>query len=147
MTSHYEILFVEDNLADAQLLLHFFKNKNFPAVFRWINDGAEALDYIFKREKYVGSKRPHVILLDLNLPKVDGREILRQIRVNAETSSIPVIILTTSDHEDDLASCYQQGISSFITKPNNLDAFEALIQRLMFVEFPKIGIGSVSQGA
>lgn len=136
----YEILLVEDNPADAKLLQEVFKLKNFPAVFHWVVNGTDALDYLFKRGKYLRTNRPDAILLDLNVPKIDGREVLRQIHREPSTSSIPVIVLTGSKYEQDIVNCYADQVVSFMPKPSELSDLEEMVQRLIAVEFPRVGI-------
>ena len=114
------ILLVEDNLDDVELTLHAFKKNNIRNVVHVVNDGEEALDFLFRRGKYSNSDRdelPTVILLDLKLPKIDGLEVLRQIRENELTKLIPVVILTSSKEEQDLLKGYTLGVNSYIRKP------------------------------
>ena len=112
MTNHndaVEILLVEDNPTDAELCIRALKRHNFTNRLEWVKDGAEALDFIFARGKYAdrdGSEVPRVILLDLRLPKVDGIEVLRQIKANELTRTIPVVVLTSSKEDRDIVDSY-----------------------------------------
>jgi len=115
-----EILLVEDNEGDVELTLRAFKKARFTNRVHVVNNGAEALDYLFSREKYVGrgpESRFLVILLDLNLPKVSGLEVLRRIKGDKRTSQIPVVVLTVSMHASDIAECRRLGAENYIVKP------------------------------
>ena len=126
-----DIVLVEDNENDAELALHAFKEARLSNRIRHIHDGAEALDYVFCRNRYAGryiDDRPQVILLDLNLPKVSGIEVLRQIKADDRTKSIHVIVLTVSQHDGDIAQCRKLGADTYIVKPvsfNNLSEVTA----------------------
>lgn len=121
-----EILIVEDNENDAEMALRALKKNNLTNHVLVVPDGEEALDFIFARGKYEyrkDYKRPRMILLDLKLPKVDGMEVLRAMKENAETRIIPVIILTSSREECDLLDSYRLGVNSYIVKPVDFDKF------------------------
>jgi len=126
-----DIVLVEDNENDAELALHAFREARLSNRIRHIHDGAEALDYVFCRNRYAGryiDDRPQVILLDLNLPKVSGIEVLRQIKADDRTKSIHVIVLTVSQHDGDIAQCRKLGADTYIVKPvsfNNLSEVTA----------------------
>jgi len=128
-----EILLVEDNPHEAALTIRSLKKHNLANKLLHIDDGAEALDYIFSKGKYAGNKaifKPSLILLDLKLPKVDGLEILRQLKANERTSTIPVVILTSSKEENDIITSYQLGINSYIVKPVNFESFTKAVAEL-----------------
>ncbi len=130
-----EILLVEDNPTDAELALRALKKNNFASKLMWVKDGAEALDFIFCTGVYSGRKVqdvPKVILLDLQLPKVHGLEVLRRIKEDARTKTIPVVVLTSSKEECDIWNAYQQGANSYISKPVEFDAFHKVIAKLGF---------------
>ena len=115
-----DILLVEDSADDVELTLHAFKRARFANRVHVVRDGAEALDYIFSKGKYAAQQsleRPHVVLLDLKLPKVSGLEVLRCMKADKQTSKIPVIILTVSDDSHDITECRRLGAENYIVKP------------------------------
>ena len=128
-----EILLVEDNPNDVELTLHALKKNNLTNCIHVVRDGAEALDYLFGSGTYAGrdmNYRPKVILLDLKLPKVDGMEVLRQIKADARTRSIPVVVLTSSREERDIVESYRLGVNSYITKPVDFEQFTEAVRQL-----------------
>ncbi len=121
-----EILLVEDNPADVELALRALKKNKIANKVEVVNDGEEALDFIFARKGYknrLGAKHPKVILLDLKLPKVNGLEVLAEIKGNPKTRMIPVVVLTSSKEEKDLVDSYELGVNSYIVKPVDFDKF------------------------
>jgi CheY-like chemotaxis protein len=115
-----DILLVEDNIDDVAMTLRAFKKARFMNHIHVVGDGAEALNYVFCRGKYARRQpqdRPFVILLDLNLPKISGIEVLRQIRKEKRTRQIPTIILTVSQKNDDISECLRLGAMAYIVKP------------------------------
>lgn len=128
-----DILLVEDNDDDVKLTLHAFKKARFTNCVHVINDGAEALDYVFCRGKYAdrsSETRPEVILLDLNLPKVSGLEVLRQLKAEKRTRKIPVVILTVSQSSQDIAECRRLGAETYIVKPVDFQNLSQATPRL-----------------
>ena len=126
-----KILLVEDNPDDVELTLRAVKKHNLANHITVARDGENALDIIFQRGKEsAGGQRPDLILLDLNLPMVDGMEVLRQIKENPKTKVIPVIILTSSKEENDLAESYRMGANSYICKPVNFEKFVGVVMQL-----------------
>lgn len=127
------ILLVEDNPDDEQLCLRAFRKSNLQNEVIVAHDGAEALDYLFGTGAYAGrdpADAPHVILLDLKLPKIDGLEVLRRIRANALTRLLPVVILTTSKEQEDMVRSYALGANSYVRKPVDFNQFVNAIQQL-----------------
>lgn len=121
-----EILLVEDNPYDVELTLHALQKHNLVNRIHVVRDGAEALDFLFCRGAYQSrefSPAPKVILLDLKLPKVDGIEVLRQLRSDERTRVLPVVIMTSSRQERDIVETYELGINSYIVKPVDFDQF------------------------
>jgi len=128
-----EILIVEDNPVDAEMALRAFKKNNLTNQILVVGDGEEAIEFIFAKGKYANREkkiRPRIILLDLKLPKIDGLEVLKIIKENQETKSIPVIILTSSKEESDMVKSYQLGVNSYIVKPVDFDKFVEAIHEL-----------------
>jgi two-component system, response regulator len=125
-TQRVQILLVEDNETDAELCIHALKKENLANDLIWLKDGAEALDFIYCRgmysERNLGDN-PNLILLDLRMPKVDGIEVLKELKGDERTKSIPVIVLTSSTESPDLKECYRLGANSFVSKPVEFDAF------------------------
>ena len=128
-----EILLVEDNPTDAELCIRALKKSNLANKLVWVKDGAEALDFIFAAGAYSGRRitnGPKVILLDLRLPKVDGMEVLRRIKNDERTRTIPVVVLTSSREDRDVAESYQLGVNSYISKPVEFDEFAKTVSEL-----------------
>jgi CheY-like chemotaxis protein len=128
-----EIVLVEDDPADAELALHALRNENLGNRIHVLRDGEEALDFVFCRGAFAGrpaNPTPRLILLDLKLPKVDGLEVLRQIKEHPHTRPIPVVILTSSREEQDLVRGYQLGVNSYIQKPVDFEQFRETVKRL-----------------
>jgi CheY-like chemotaxis protein len=128
-----EILLVEDDPDDMELTMHALQAEHLCNHIEVARDGAEALDFLFCRGPYSErdpNSHPKLILLDLKLPKVDGLEVLRQIKENPGTRAIPVVILTSSRQESDMVRGYQLGTNSYIQKPVDFDHFRATIKQL-----------------
>lgn len=127
-----EILLVEDNPNDEMLALLAFKRSNMADHVFVVRDGVEALDYVFRKGDYASrrSANPKVILLDLKLPLIDGIEVLRQIRNDPKTASIPVVMLTTSSEDRDLIETYRLGVNSYIVKPLDFEQFQDVARHL-----------------
>lgn len=128
-----EVLLVEDNPHEAQLALRCLKQFNLGSRLLHIDDGVDALDFIFIRGKYEGTRSSEmlkVVFLDLKLPRIEGLEILRQIKSDERTKTIPVVILTSSGEESDVRTAYQCGANSFIIKPVDFDTFNQTISSI-----------------
>ena len=128
-----EILFVEDNHYEAELTIRALKKHNLANKLKHIDDGEEALDFIFAKGAFAGREQslyPKLIILDLKLPKVDGLEILRKLKANEQTMLIPVVVLTSSKEERDVVESYKLGVNSYIVKPVNFEAFTSAVADL-----------------
>jgi CheY-like chemotaxis protein len=133
MDNEVEILLVEDSPMDAELAIRALKKRNLANHLVWVKDGAEALAFLFGPDGDPGQgvcRYPKVILLDLKLPKVDGHEVLRRIKLDPQAKSIPVIILTSSNEEQDIVHSYAHGVNSYIVKPVNFDNFSETVAKL-----------------
>lgn len=132
-TSEIEILLVEDNEADEELTIHALRANNLANRIHVAHDGEEALDFLFCRGEHAGrdfEKPPRLVLLDLKLPKVDGLEVLRQIKNDPRTKAIPIVILTASGEERDRVEGYQLGVNSYIQKPVDFVQFRQIVMQL-----------------
>lgn len=132
-TTPVEILLVEDNPSDVELALHALAKHNLANRIQVVRDGAEALAFVFCTGAYAEraiENSPKVILLDLKLPKVDGLEVLRQIKADQRTRAIPVVVLTSSREEPDIVESYQLGVNSYIVKPVNFERFTEAVRQL-----------------
>jgi two-component system response regulator len=128
-----EILLVEDNPYDAELTLRALQRKGLANKLITIPDGAEALDFLFGKGKYAGRNpalRPKVIFLDLKLPRASGMEVLAQIKSDARTKMIPVVILSSSQEESDIFKSYNLGVNSYLVKPVDYDKFLQVVEKL-----------------
>lgn len=121
--SPIEILLVEDNPADVRLTMEALKEEKIFNNLNVVNDGVEAMDYLNKKGKYSAAKRPDLILLDLNLPRKDGREVLSEIKGDEKLRVIPVVILTVSKAEEDILKTYNLHANCYISKPLDLTQF------------------------
>jgi CheY-like chemotaxis protein len=128
-----EILLVEDNPADVELTMHALRRNNLANRIHVARDGEEALDFLFCRGPHSTrsfDNPPRMVLLDLKLPKVDGLEVLRQLKGDSRTKAIPVVILTSSKEDRDMVSGYRFGVNSYIQKPVDFTAFRDTIKQL-----------------
>jgi len=125
-----EILLVEDNPGDAELTAEALRQGKVYNQMHVVEDGEAALDFLRHQEQYADVPRPDVILLDLNLPRKDGREVLAEIKADEGLRQIPVIILTTSEAEEDILRAYDLAVNCYITKPVDLDQFIKVVQAI-----------------
>ncbi len=128
-----EILLVEDNPDDTELTLRALRKNNLANRVVQVKDGAAALDFVFARGEFGGrdiANAPKVVILDLKLPKVDGLEVLKEMKSDPRTRAIPVVILTSSTQEKDLLESYQLGANSYIVKPVDFDKFVAAVAEI-----------------
>ena len=130
-----DILLVEDNSRDAELAIHALRKKNLANHLFHVEDGVDALDYMFGRGKYAEhrpNQLPTVILLYLKLPKVDGLEVLRELRADERTKTIPIVIVTSSGQDPDIKAAYELGANSYVVKPVDFEAFFEAMTTLGF---------------
>ncbi|HVS91665.1 MAG TPA: response regulator [Mucilaginibacter sp.] len=128
-----EILLVEDNPHDAEMTIRALKKVNLANKLIHVKDGAEALDFIFSKGAYSERNiddKPKVILLDIKMPKVDGIEVLRQLKSDEKTRSIPVVIMTSSKEEQDIITSYNIGVNSYVVKPVDFEGFAKAVSQL-----------------
>jgi two-component system response regulator len=129
-----EILLVEDNPLDAELTIRALKKGGLANKLLWLKDGEQALDYLFRRGAYADRDDilPRLVLLDLKMPRVDGIEVLRTIKQEERTRRIPVVIMTSSQEEKDVAQSYDLGVNSYVVKPVDFSAFADLARQAGF---------------
>jgi two-component system response regulator len=127
-----KILLIEDNPADAEMTLRALKRHRLINSVEWLQDGAEAIDYMLRRGKYAGrtNGNPQLILLDLKMPKLDGIDVLRTLKADPTTQRIPVVMLTSSNEENDIARSYELGVNSYVVKPLEFDKFVEAVSQL-----------------
>ncbi|WP_114416727.1 response regulator [Marinospirillum perlucidum] len=125
-----QVLLVEDEPADAHLVRLAFRESQLDIQMDQVVDGLDALAYLKKDPPYEQAATPGLILLDLNMPRMNGREFLAEVKKDAGLKRLPVVVLTTSDAEQDIESCYESGASGFITKPIDIDQFIHVIKSL-----------------
>ncbi len=123
-----EILLVEDNPADVRLTKEAFKDAKVFNHMHAVHDGEEAMAFLQRAGKYANAPRPDLILLDLNLPKKDGREVLGEIKKDLDLKRIPVVVLTTSDDEKDILKAYNLHVNAYIKKPVDLEQFMRIVE-------------------
>ena len=129
-----EILLVEDNPLDAELAMRGLKEDKIASNITWVKDGQQALDYLFRAGAYAGRDdiEPRLILLDLKMPRVDGIEVLKAIKVDERTRRIPVVIMTSSQEESDVVKSYDLGANSYVVKPIDFDALARVARQAGF---------------
>jgi two-component system, response regulator len=132
-TNTSEILLVEDNPSDATLTIIALKDAKVGDTIRHLKDGNEALEYIFATGAYAKRKiknTPGMILLDLKMPRVDGKEVLQKLKVDDRTKNIPIIVFTSSQEDRDVNDCYHLGVNSYVVKPVEFNKFEEVIKEI-----------------
>ena len=133
MIHEVEVLLVEDNASDAEMTIRALKKNNLANRLLHLKDGAQALDFIFAEGEYADRQikhTPKVILLDLKMPKVNGKEVLQKIKSDARTRKIPVVVLTSSREDPDIKDCYDLGVNGYVVKPVEFDQFHKAISDL-----------------
>ncbi|WP_336360151.1 response regulator [Haladaptatus sp. ZSTT2] len=141
-TRPIDILLVEDNPGDVRLTEEAFNEGKINNELHVVTDGVEALDFLYRRGEYESAIRPQLILLDLNLPKIDGLEVLEQLKSDAKLKHIPIVVLTSSAAEADIVKSYELHTNAYLTKPINPDEFISLVQTFEqfwfeFVQLPR----------
>jgi two-component system response regulator len=128
---HYvDVLSVEDNPADQILLRELLKKCQVECRLHFVKNGVEALDYLFRRGKFRSAARPDIILLDLNMPKKDGKAVLKEIKETPDLKAIPVLVLTTSSRKSDINATYKLHANTYMTKPVDLTKYESLLRAI-----------------
>jgi len=125
-----EILMVEDNPGDVRLTREALKGAKVWAQVHVVEDGVAALDYLYRRPPYESALRPDLILLDLNLPRMDGREVLAKVKSDPKLKLIPIVVLTTSQAEEDVLRAYDLNANCYVTKPVDLHQFNRIVQMI-----------------
>ncbi|MGH8749378.1 MAG: response regulator [Burkholderiales bacterium] len=128
-----EILLVEDTPADAEMTLRALRRNNLANRVHWVKDGAVALDFMFRTGDYAGrnqNQTPKLIMLDIKMPKVDGIEVLRRLKVDEATRQVPVVVMTSSNEERDVLESYRLGVNSYIVKPVQFEAFLETVAKI-----------------
>jgi len=128
-----EILLVEDNPSDAEMTLRALRRNHLANNVHWVKDGAEALDFMFCTGAYAArdpAGTPRLVMLDIKMPKVDGIEVLRRLKQDAHTRTVPVVVMTSSNEEQDVVESYRLGVNSYIVKPVQFDAFHDIVAKI-----------------
>jgi CheY-like chemotaxis protein len=128
-----EILLIEDSLEDAELTIRVLKEQNLANRLVWLKNGAAGLDFLFGRGAYAGrgvAEAPRLVLLDLNLPKISGLEVLPQLKADPRTRKIPVVVLSSSTQDKDILRTYDLGVNSYVSKPVHFEEFAAVVTQM-----------------
>ena len=141
-----DVLLIEDDPGDQLITREAFEHNKINNTLHVAHDGEEGLDFLYRRGGHEGAPRPDLILLDLNLPKMDGREVLAHIKENDNLKTIPTVILTTSDAESDIVKSYELQANCYLTKPVQLDAFEGLVKSINDFWLTKVKLPQQEQG-
>lgn len=128
MSAAIHVLLVEDNPGDADLTKETLEGSALRLDIQVVRDGATAVDYLHRRAPYHEAATPDLVLLDLNLPRLDGRAVLAEIKHHASLARIPVVVLTSSDAENDIVASYDLGANSYVIKPTGLDAYRTVVR-------------------
>jgi CheY-like chemotaxis protein len=127
---HIQVLLVEDSPGDVRLTEEAFRHANSSLTLHVVRDGVEAMSFLRQEGDYDHAPRPDLVLLDLNLPKMDGREVLAEIKVDEDLKTIPIVILTTSDAAEDVMKSYELQANCYLCKPVEFEAFERLVKSI-----------------
>ena len=145
-TEPIQILLVEDNPGDARLAAEALKENKVRNDLHYVKDGVEAMDFLYRRREYADVPVPDLILLDLNLPRKDGREVLAEIKEDAELRLIPVVVLTTSATERDLVKTYDLHANAYVIKPIDLDQFIEVVRSIESFWFTIVKLPQLNGG-
>ncbi|OAI52086.1 two-component system response regulator [Betaproteobacteria bacterium SCGC AG-212-J23] len=132
-TDNVEILLAEDNPADAEMTLRALRRNNLANRVHWVKDGEQALEFMFRTGQYAGrdlADTPKLVMLDIKMPKVDGIEVLRQLKASDETRRVPVVVMTSSNEERDVVESYRLGVNSYIVKPVQFESFLETVAKI-----------------
>ncbi|MGI0072042.1 MAG: response regulator [Thermoplasmata archaeon] len=129
-TAPVDILMVEDNPADARLVVEAMKDSQIRHELHVVPDGLQALDYLHRRGAHAGANRPSLIFLDLNLPRIDGREVLRQIKADADLRRIPVVVMSSSRAPEDVARAYDAHANCYVRKPIDFTQYRDVVRKI-----------------
>ena len=130
---HIEILLVEDNEHDAEMTMRALRKSNFLNELYWVKDGVEALDFIYCRGSYESrnpEELPKLMLLDLKMPRLDGHDVLRQLKSDERTRALPVVVMTSSNEDRDVFESYQLGVNGYVTKPVQFSEFTQAVAKI-----------------
>jgi CheY-like chemotaxis protein len=135
-----DILLIEDDPGDELIVREVLENNRFDNALHVVRDGQEGLDYLYRRGKHHSARRPDLILLDLNLPKYDGRQLLEKFKSDPDICHIPIVVLTTSSADEDVMRSYQLHANAYVTKPVDLDQFMTAVRQIdeFFVEVVRL---------
>ena len=125
-----DVLLVEDDPGDVVLIKEAFEYNKVHNTLHIVSDGVEALEFLHRRGQYEGAPRPDLVLLDLNLPRKDGREVLEEVKADRDLRTIPVVVLTTSEAEEDILRSYDLHANAYVTKPVDFDRFVEVVRRI-----------------
>ncbi|MBN1568792.1 MAG: response regulator [Acidobacteria bacterium] len=125
-----EILLVEDSPSDTDLTIEAFREGSLPSNLRHVEDGVEAMEFLHRKQAYCDAPRPDLILLDLNLPRKDGREVLAELKSHPDLRTIPVVVLTTSRDDQDIAQAYSLQANCYIAKPVDFEQFVKVVRAI-----------------
>ena len=137
-----QILIVEDNPADARLVREVMRDSKVLNEIHWVPDGVEALDFLYRRGKHAGAPRPNLIFLDLNMPRKDGRAVLAEVKADEVLRRIPVVVMTSSQAEEDVARAYDAHANCYIRKPIDFQQFHQVVKTLENFWFSTVEIPS-----
>lgn len=140
-----EVLLVDDDEADVKLTLRALRQNRVLNNIQVVRDGVEAMQFLHRKEEFADAPRPDLILLDLNMPRMDGREVLREIKSNPDLAKIPVVVLTTSNADEDIDHSYAAHANSFVTKPVDMEQFKKAILSVKDYWFAVVALPTNSQ--